>query len=76
MEQVFAIWPSMADMARDIGENPVTVRQWRRRGVIPAWHDAAIVQAARARGYTLSLADLAQYRAEAYQEIASSVGGA
>ena len=62
MQQVFEIWPTMAEMARDLGLSPINVRHWKRRG-IPPKHDLQIVQAARKRGASLSLESLARLRA-------------
>ncbi|GMG82610.1 hypothetical protein LNKW23_18230 [Paralimibaculum aggregatum] len=60
MDDIFDSWPSMAEMARDIGELDVTVRGWRRRGMIPAWAHLRIVEAARARGLDLTFEDIAR----------------
>lgn len=65
MDKVFSIWPNAADLAREIGENPVTVRAWRNRGSIPADRDTILVEAARRRGADLTLADLAEARRKA-----------
>lgn len=62
MEAVFSIWDTAADLARDIGADPTTVRHWRRRKSIPARYDLDLIEAARARGKTLTLDDLAQMR--------------
>lgn len=62
MSRVFQIWPSAADLAREIGENPITVRAWRRRGSIPADRDLALIEAARRRGEDLTLEELAAAR--------------
>lgn len=65
MDRIFNTWPTVADMARDLGENPVTVRSWRQRGSIPAKYDLAIVRMARERGGELTLEDLAHLRSGA-----------
>jgi hypothetical protein len=70
MERIFTIWPTAADLARDIGENPVTVRHWRRRGSIPARFDRSIVDAAAKRGASLSFEDMANARATKTTEAA------
>lgn len=62
---IFSIWPTVADMARDIGKSPITVRAWRQRGSIPGKFDMLIVERAKARGATVDLAMLAQLRANA-----------
>lgn len=66
MDEVFTIWPTTADMARDIGVNPITARHWRRRKSIPAWYDAAIVDAAKRRGAKLTFEDLARARSSVH----------
>lgn len=44
-------WDSAEDLARDIGQKGVTVRQWRNRGSIPPEHWRPIIAAAERRGY-------------------------
>lgn len=63
MEQVFGIWPRLSVMARDIGQEPGTVRAWKRRGSIPAKLDVKLIAAARARGSALTADHLALLRA-------------
>lgn len=65
MDKVFTIWPNAAELAREIGENPITVRAWRNRGSIPADRDTILVEAAQRRGADLTLADLAEARRKA-----------
>ncbi|MGG7567879.1 carph-isopro domain-containing protein [Rhodovulum sp. DZ06] len=60
MDAIFDLWPSMAALARDIGEREGTVRAWKRRGSIPAPRHAAVVDAARARGIDLTFEGLAR----------------
>lgn len=67
MEKVFRIWPNAAELARALGENPVTVRSWRNRGSIPADRDLLLVEAAKRKGVSLTLEDLARERAAASQ---------
>lgn len=62
MQKVFTIWPNAAELAREIGEKPVTVRAWRNRGSIPADRDRVIIEAARSRGIDLRYEDLADAR--------------
>lgn len=55
---VFAPWSAnAAEMARDLGENETTVRNWRQRGSVPARHWPNIIKAAAARGHVLAAAD-------------------
>jgi len=63
MDEIFKIWPSLADMARDLDEKYPTVASWRRRG-IPARRDPEIVAAARNRGVTITLEHIAKARAD------------
>ena len=49
--EVIELWPTAVDLANDIGQKEVTVRQWKRRG-IPAEYWTAIVQAAERRNFT------------------------
>ena len=44
-------------MALDIGQEGVTVRQWRNRGSIPPKAWAKIIEKAAAKGVRLDLAD-------------------
>lgn len=60
MDAIFDLWPSMASLARDIGEREGTVRAWKRRGSIPAPRHAAIVDAAQTRGLDLTFESLAR----------------
>lgn len=63
MEQVFEIWPTAAELARDLGEKEVTVRAWKGRGRIPADRDVALVRLAPKYGKALTFEHLARIRA-------------
>lgn len=63
MDQIFALWPSLADLAADLRKPYQTVASWRQRGSIPARYDQDIVRAAAARGKELTFEDLARARA-------------
>jgi hypothetical protein len=55
---IFALWPSDAELARDLGVPYPTISAWKQRGSIPAaywWH---ITRAARGRGLGEITADL------------------
>jgi len=58
MEQIAALyapWGGNAEaMASDIGENPITVRQWRNRGSIPPRYWRKIISAADRKGCALT----------------------
>lgn len=62
MEHIKRIWPSPADLAADLGKPYTTVHSWLARGSIPARYDLALIAAAKARGHSLSLEDLAACR--------------
>jgi hypothetical protein len=55
---IFAVWPSDADLGRDIGMPYRTVSAWKQRGSIPAPYWREIIAAARRRGYPEITADL------------------
>ena len=57
MRDPFTCWPTVADFAADLRLPYQTVSSWRRRG-IPPRHAAAIVAAARRRGFALTLEDV------------------
>lgn len=63
MDKIFALWPSLASLAADLGQPYPTVQSWRHRGSIPAKHDLDLVRAARARGGELTLEMIATARA-------------
>lgn len=65
MDRIFAIWPSLAQLAADINRPYPTVAAWRQRGSIPAKYDFDLIRAAEARGCALTLEDIARARAAA-----------
>lgn len=62
MEQIFALWPSLAALSKDLGREYTTVASWRQRGSIPAKFDLDLIEAAAKRGKTLTLEELASAR--------------
>lgn len=58
ISDVFAVWPTDADLGRDIGISYPTVSAWKQRGSIPApyWRD--VIRAARRRGHPELTAEL------------------
>lgn len=62
MEHIFTLWPSIAELARDLGKPYPTVASWYQRGSIPARFDLSLVRAARARGHDLTLEMIAAAR--------------
>lgn len=59
MKNLSHIWPSAADLARDLKLPYPTVASWGVRGGIPPRRWAAVVAAAKARGFDLTLDQLA-----------------
>lgn len=51
-------WPSIAELARDMGTDYETVRAWRRRERIPVEYWRDLLVAARGRRIKLSLDEL------------------
>lgn len=68
MDHIFDLWPTVADMAREIGENPTTVRSWRLRGSIPAKYDLVIIERAKMRGREITFEQMARARAAQHQQ--------
>ena len=53
---IYALWDGNAEaMATAIGENPITVRQWRNRGSIPPKYWRKIIATASEAGAELSI---------------------
>jgi len=63
MEDIFNKWPTLADLARDLGKPYQTVAAWKQRGSIPAKHDLDLVRLAGLRGEVLTLEAIAKARA-------------
>jgi len=66
--EVVALWPSAADLARDLGVQEVTARAWKTRGAIPPAYWLEVEAAATARGISYVTVDL-------LAEIAARDGG-
>lgn len=62
MENILHIWPSMAELAADLGKPYQTVAAWKQRGRIPADYDLRLIEAAKKRGKHLTLEQLAHAR--------------
>jgi hypothetical protein len=62
MEHLQHIWPTIRDIADDLGLPYTTVHSWAGRGNIPACYDADLIEAAARRGSALTLEDLAIHR--------------
>ncbi len=57
MTKIYAAWDSAEEMAADLSEKGVTVRQWRNRNSIPPEHWANVIEKAALRGVVLTVAD-------------------
>jgi hypothetical protein len=55
---IYAVWPSDADLARDIGVPYPTAAAWKQRGSIPVAYWRALLAAARKRGHREITANL------------------
>lgn len=62
MEHIAHIWPTLADLASDLGKPYPTVAAWKQRGRIPSDYDFPLIEAAKRRGYRLTLEQLATAR--------------
>ncbi|WP_428842382.1 carph-isopro domain-containing protein [Oceanicella actignis] len=61
---LISIWGSAAALARALKKPEATVKHWFARGSIPAKHDAAIIEAARRAGHSVTPEDLFVLRQE------------
>ena len=57
--QLIGQWPTVAEFARDVGQNLEAVKKWKQRDSIPASHWLAVVGAAEAKGISISIEQLA-----------------
>lgn len=58
MEHIFRIWPTLAELASDLGKPYPTVASWWRRGRIPPEAFDDVIEAAGKRGRVLTLEEL------------------
>src|SRR4051812_44470428 len=58
VSELFALWPSDADLGRDIGVAYPTVSAWKQRGSIPSAYWRDVVRAAQRRGHMEGTAEL------------------
>ncbi len=54
LDDVFACWPTMPEMASDTGASVWQAKKWRQRGRIPATHWPAVQAALSRKGKKLS----------------------
>ena len=62
MEHLSHIWPTVKDIASDLGVPYTTAHSWVARGRIPADRDLDLIAAAKMRGKKLTLEQLALAR--------------
>lgn len=58
IHDIFALWPTISKFARDLGNDPDTVRKWKKFGRIPQEEWPNVISAAAKRGKTLTLEDI------------------
>jgi hypothetical protein len=58
MEDLFACWDSIADMASDVGVSTWRASKWRQRKRIPPEHWAAVLSALSRKGKDVGSDDL------------------
>lgn len=63
--EILGLWPSLIDVANDVGAKVVAVRKWRARNSIPPEYWLPLVEAAQRRGYAVTLDLLARISARA-----------
>mgnify|MGYP003600284232 CR=1 FL=1 len=62
MQNIRDIWPTVKDIADDLGVPYTTAHSWIARGRIPPDRDLDLIAAAKKRGKKLTLEDLAKDR--------------
>lgn len=68
MKIIIAKWPSVRAFADDVGVPYTTAASWGQNDMIPARYDARIVEASIAHGAPVTLAEIAEARANAFRE--------
>jgi len=69
MDHIKHIWPTVGDLAADLGLPYTTVHSWSVRGRIPSERDFDIIAAAEKRGEKLTFEYLAVARRRAQSEV-------
>jgi hypothetical protein len=62
MKVIIRLWPTIRDLAEDVGVSTNTALSWSSNGSIPAKYDVALVRAAEVRGIALTYENLAMAR--------------
>lgn len=62
MEHISHIWPTITELADDLGVPYSTAAAWFQRGSFPAKRDLDLIEAARKRGRSLTLEQIAESR--------------
>lgn len=70
MDHIKHIWPTVRELADDLGLPYTTVHSWSVRGRIPADYDMALIDAAKSRGMALGLESLAIARSRTKRGLA------
>lgn len=65
MDEIFSIWPSDAELARDLSCSRKNPCAWRHRRNIPAAYHKDMIEAAAKRGRKLTFEDIAKANAAA-----------
>lgn len=68
MEHITRIWPTIAELADDLGVPYSTAAAWHQRGSFPAKRDLDLIAAAKKRGAKLTLEQIAQARRQRTHE--------
>lgn len=67
MKHISRIWPVIKDLSDDLGLSYTTVHSWFARKRVPANYDLDLVEAAKKRGHSLTLEQIAEDRASSRQ---------
>jgi hypothetical protein len=57
-KNLIRLWPTVAEFARDLGQQPARVYKWSGRDSIPPQFWREVVRAAEARGIAVTVDDL------------------
>lgn len=69
MEHITRIWPTISELAADLGVPYTTAAAWHQRGSFPAKRDLDLIEAAKRRGESLTLEQIAEARRHRNQGI-------